>query len=73
MTKLNPNAAFPNPSRTFPTIGFSFLLDSSIPSSYFVQLHQFSALHERNPFLQNGNGSDNRFSSTQFSRGYIKQ
>ena len=50
MTKLNPNAAFPNPSRTFPTIGFSFLLDSSIPSSYFVQLHQFSALHERNLF-----------------------
>ena len=30
MTKPSPNPAFPKPSRTSPTIGFSFLLDPSI-------------------------------------------
>ena len=48
MTKRSPNPVFPKPSRTLPTIGFSFLLDPSIRSIYFDESRKLNALYDGN-------------------------
>ena len=48
MTKRSSNPVFPKPSRTLPTIGFSFLLDPSIRSIYFDESRKLNALYDGN-------------------------